>query len=332
MHGIPNAQVLLSPLFSHEAVLSSRIEGTQATLGEVLEFEAAADTASADKRDDILEVLNYRKAMLYAVDALKRLPLSLRVIRETHRELMAGVRGRDKTPGEYRRTANWIGPPGAGIEAARFIPPGANHVEPLLSHWERYLHEQVQDTLVQLAILHAEFEAIHPFLDGNGRLGRLLVPLFLVHKQLLGSPSFYVSAFFEAQRDQYYERLLAVSRDDDWTGWCVFFLGAMTAQARQNEVKAKAIFDLYARRKSWIQQQTHSQYAVQALDWFFARPVFTTSDFVASARIPKPTASRMVREVRDAGVLMELRPSRGRTPAILFFPELLNIAEGRAVF
>lgn len=253
-------------------------------------------------------------------------------MRDTHRTLMAGVRGDDKAPGKYRRIANWIGSPGAGIEAARFIPPGTDRVVPLLSDWERYLHENVQDTLVQLAILHAEFEAIHPFLDGNGRLGRLLVPLFLVYKKLLASPDFYVSAYFEAHRDQYYERLLAVSRDDDWTGWCAFFLKAMTAQARQNEEQAKAIFDLYARRKSWIQTQTHSQYAVQALDWFFAWPIFTTSDFVASSRIPKPTANRIVREVRIAGMLKELRPSSGRTPAILVFPELLNIAEGRAVF
>jgi Fic family protein len=182
LHGIPNAQVLLSPLTSQEAVLSSRIEGTQATLGEVLEFEATKEPASGDKRDDIQEVLNYRQAMRHAVNAMKTLPLSQRVVRDAHRVLMHGVRGEKKAPGEYRRTQNWIGPPGCRVEQARFVPPAADRLPDLMSAWEKYLHGAASDRLVQLAILHAEFEAIHPFLDGNGRLGRLLVPLFLVDK------------------------------------------------------------------------------------------------------------------------------------------------------
>jgi Fic family protein len=332
LRGIPNAQVLLSPLTSQEAVLSSKIEGTQATLGEVLEFEAAEETASGEKRIDIQEVLNYRKAMRHAVLALKKLPLSQRVVRDTHRVLLAGVRGENRTPGEYRRGPNWIGEPGCKAETARFVPPGADRVLDLMSSWEKYLHEQVPDRLVQLAILHAEFEAIHPFLDGNGRLGRLLVPLFMVDKQLLSSPDFYISGYLESRRDDYYDRLLAVSRDDDWTGWCVFFLEALTAQARDNEARAMTILKLYQSKKDWIAEQTHSQYAVRALDWFFNRPIFKTSDFVASAGIPKPTANRIVRVVREAKLLRELRPASGRRAALLIFPELLNIAEGRTVF
>jgi Fic family protein len=332
LQGIPNAQVLLSPLTSQEAVLSSKIEGTQATLGEVLEFEAAEDTAVGEKRDDIQEVLNYRKAMRHAVDALRTLPLSQRVVRDAHRVLMEGVRGENKTPGEYRRIPNWIGPPGCTVETARFVPPGADRVPDLMSAWEKHLHNQAPDRLVQLAILHAEFEAIHPFLDGNGRIGRLLVPLFLVDKGLLTSPDFYVSAYLEAHRDEYYDRLLAVSRDGDWTGWCAFFLTALTEQARDNESKARAILDLYQAKKDWIAEKTHSQYAVKALDWFFGRPVFRTSDFVAASEIPKPTANRIVRVARDEGLLREIRPGRGRRAAILVFPELLNIAEGRSVF
>lgn len=332
LHGIPNAQVLLSPLTSQEAVLSSKIEGTQATLGEVLEFEASADSASGEKRDDIREILNYRQAMRHAVSAMQTIPLSQRVVRDAHRVLMQGVRGESKAPGEYRRIANWIGPEGYPVEAARFVPPGPDRVPELMSTWEKYLHETAPDRLVQLAILHAEFEAIHPFLDGNGRLGRLLVPLFLVHAKLLRGPDFYVSAYLEARREEYYERLLAVSRDGDWTGWCMFFLEAMTTQARDNESKAKAILGLYSAKKHWIAEQTRSQYGVRALDWFFDRPIFKTADFVDSAGIPAPTAQRIVRVVRNAGLLKELRPASGRRGAILAFPELLNIAEGRTVF
>lgn len=332
LHGIPNAQVLLSPLTSQEAVLSSKIEGTQATLGEVLEFEAAEETASGEKRDDIQEVLNYRRAMRHAVSALENLPLSQRVVRDTHGVLMQGVRGENKTPGEYRRIPNWIGPAGCTVETARFVPPGAERVPDLMSGWEKYLHGAAPDKLVQLAILHAEFEAVHPFLDGNGRIGRLLVPLFLVDRKLLTSPDFYVSAYLEARREEYYDRLLAVSRNGEWTGWCAFFLTALTEQAKDNEAKAKAILDLYGRRKEWITDATHSQHAIRALDWFFDRPVFKTSDFVRSAHIPMPTANRIVRLAKEGGLLRVLRAASGRRAAILAFPELLNIVEGRSVF
>ncbi|MBM4326977.1 MAG: Fic family protein [Deltaproteobacteria bacterium] len=332
LQGIPNAQVLLGPLTSQEAVLSSKIEGTQATLGEVLKFEAAEETATGEKRHDILEVLNYRLAMRHAVALLEKLPLSQRVVRDTHRVLLDGVRGQNKTPGEYRQVPNWIGPPGCTVETARFVPPAAHRVPDLMSAWEEYLHNDAPDKLVQLAILHAEFEAIHPFLDGNGRIGRLLVPLFLVGKRLLTSPDFYVSAYLEARREEYYERLLAVSRDGDWTGWSAFFLGAVTQQAKDNETKARAILDLYGQKKEWITDMTHSQHAIRALDWFFSRPVFKVSDFVTTATIPKPTANRIVRLARDGGLLRELRAASGRRAAIVCFPELLNIVEGHEVF
>lgn len=332
LHGIPNAQVLLSPLTSQEAVLSSKIEGTQATLGEVLEFEADEEAATGEKRDDILEVLNYRRAMRHAVSALEDLPLSQRVVRDAHRVLMDGVRGLHKTPGEYRRIPNWIGPPGCTEKTARYLPPSADRVPDLMSSFEKYIHGDALDKLVQLAILHAEFEAIHPFLDGNGRIGRLLVPLFLVDKKLLATPDFYISAYLEARRDEYYDRLLAVSRDGDWTGWCEFFLAALVEQAGDNEAKAKAILDLYGKKKDWIIDATHSQHAIRALDWFFNRPIFTTSDFVRSAQIPKPTANRIVRLARDGGLLRELRAGAGRRPAILVFPDLLNIVEAQSAF
>ena len=334
LHGIPNPNVLLSPLTTQEAVLSSRIEGTQATIGEVLEFEAEGEPGdeSTAKKADIHEVLNYRAALAEASRLLEELPLSQRLIRLTHARLMQGVRGRNKDPGEYRRIPNWIGPEGCTIEAARFIPCSADALSNAMSAWEAYIHAPAPDALIQLAVLHAEFEAIHPFLDGNGRLGRLIIPLFLKSKGLLSAPNFYLSEYLESHREEYYDRLLAVSRDGDWTGWCGFFLRAIIEQAGTNQAKAQAIHALYTARKDWMVEATRSQYGVRALDWFFSRPIFVASDFVVQAGIPEPTAKRILRLVRDNGLLREIRPSSGRRPAVLAFPELLNICEGRAAF
>jgi len=329
LHAVPNAHVLLAPLTTQEAVLSSRIEGTQATFNEVLEFEASEDSATGEKRDDIQEVLRYRAALREAISGMKSIPLSQRLIRDAHRVLMQGVRGENKTPGEYRRVPNWIGKPGCEQTEAKFVPPAASDIPDLMSTWEKFLHADAPDRLVQLAVLHVEFEAIHPFLDGNGRLGRLLVPLFLVHKGLLSGPNFYISAYFEANRDAYYERLLAVSRDDDWTGWCKFFLEAIVKQAESNELKARRILSLYQEKKDWIAEHTSSQYAVKALDWFFRRPVFRASDLAKTSGIPGGTANRILRIVREAGMLTEIRAASGRRPAFLAFLELLDIAEGR---
>jgi Fic family protein len=331
---IPNAAVLLSPLTTQEAVLSSRIEGTQATMGEVLEFEAEGDAAgfSEERRNDIREVLNYRAALRMGEKMLANVPLSQRVIREAHKVLLTGVRGQGKSPGEYRRIPNWIGSAGCTIDQARFVPISADKLPDGMSAWERYLHTDAPDRLVQLAIVHAEFEALHPFLDGNGRLGRILVPLFLWQNGLIQRPMFYVSAFLEANRDEYYERLLTVSREGDWTGWCRFFLGALKTQAEENQQKAAAILDLYERMKRAVADLTHSQYAIHALDWVFERPIFKSSDFVASAGIPAPTAKRILAILREAIVLRVLVESSGRRAATLCFPALLNIAEGRNAF
>lgn len=227
---IPNAAVLLSPLTTQEAVLSSRIEGTQATIGEVLQYEAAgaADELSDRKREDIEEVLNYRRAMRQAVERMNDLPLCNRLIRELHGTLMAGVRGDDKSPGEFRGIQNYVAPPGRTIEQARFIPIAPGFLQDGMSRWEQYIHSTELDVLVQLALIHAEFEALHPLLDGNGRIGRMLIPLFLYDRKLLHEPMFYMSEYLEANRPEYYDRLLAVSRDNDWTGWCEFFLRAVT--------------------------------------------------------------------------------------------------------
>lgn len=330
---IPNAAVLLGPLTTQEAVLSSRIEGTQATMEEVLEYEAEGESKdiSQERKTDINEVLNYRKAMWHAVDLLNDLPLCQRVVRAAHRVLLTGVRGHGKSPGEYRKSPNWIGPPGCKIENAKFVPVSADRLQEAMSRWELYIHEDAPDRFVQLAILHAEFEAIHPFLDGNGRLGRMCVPLFMFKIGLIHAPMFYISAFFEKNRNEYYERLLAVSRNDDWTGWCEFFLHAVTEQAQNNQQKASEILKLYENKKNQIVEFTHSQYSIHALDFIFSRPIFKSSDFTQIAEIPLPTAKRILSILRDNKILKTLRPSSGRRSAIYAFSELINTAEGHDV-
>lgn len=334
--GIPNPNILLSPLTAREAVLSSKIEGTQVTLGEVLEFEAQGDLLdeSTPKKADAREVLNYRAALQEATRVMgeEGLPLSQRLIKATHRVLMSGVRGRNKDPGEYRRIPNWIGPDGCMIDQARFVPPSADKIDEAMARWEAYIHADAPDRLVQLAIVHAEFESIHPFLDGNGRLGRLIIPLFLYAHGLLSRPNFYLSEYLEENRDEYYDRMLAVSRDDDWTSWVAFFLEGIIAQADINTRKAQAILALHQEKRDWVVEVTHSQYAVRALDWIFQRPIFQTPDFIRSVQIPGPTARTIIRALRDNGMLQEVIPAAGRAPAIFMFSELLNIAEGRKAF
>jgi Fic family protein len=330
---IPNPSVLLSPLTTQEAVLSSRIEGTQATMGEVLEYEAKESPRglTPEKEADINEVLNYRKAIWKAVELLKSLPLCQRVIKEAHQTLLEGVRGHNKSPREYRRILNWIGPDKL-IENARFIPISSDRLSEGMSNWEKYIHAETPDRLVQLAVLHVEFEALHPFLDGNGRLGRMFVPLFLYKTGLIQSPMFYISAYLEANRDEYYARLLSVSRDNNWTDWCVFFLKTIKIQAENNQEKAQSILKLYEAKKEQIIKLTRSQYAIHSLDFIFERPIFKSSAFVGCGSIPKPTATRILAVLRDNGILKTLGEGRGRRAAVYAFRDLLNICEGKDVF
>lgn len=330
---IPNASVLLSPLTTKEAILSSRIEGTVTSMGEVLEYEAEPEekSVSPEKEADIHEIINYRAAMREAESLLKDLPFCARILKKAHRFLLSGVRGHGKSPGEYRQTPNWIGPAWCTIEEARYIPVSSDKLPEGMSKWEKYIHTDQPDVLVQLGIIHAEFEALHPFLDGNGRLGRMCVPLFMYYKKIIQNPMFYISEFFEKNRDEYYERLLAISRDGNWTQWCVFFLEAIVEQAENNQSKAENILDLYEKMKVRISELTRSQYSIHAVDFIFKSPVFNTSDFVDHGQIPKPTARSIVRKLRDSKVLTEIRPSSGRRPAILAFPDLINITEGEKV-
>ncbi len=330
---VPNPRILVAPLLMREAVLSSRIEGTQATLGEVLEYEAGQTPASAERQADIVEIINYREALRVSEQMLEELPLCLRVIKEAHRVLMSGVRGANKDPGELRRIRNWISPPGSDIHTASYVPISADRLPDAMARWERYINnDEVPDPLIQLAVLHAEFEALHPFLDGNGRLGRLLVPLFLWRRGLIARPVFYISAWLETNRSAYYEGLLRVSRDDDWTGWCQFFLEAVTRQAEDNLAKAREIRRLYDNLKDRVVQLTHSQYAIYALDWIFECPIFCSTDFAKQSSIPQSSAKRILHVLRDASIVKTLVEGKGSRAAVLVFPDLLNAAEGRKVF
>jgi Fic family protein len=330
LHGMVNPSVMLSPLTNQEAVLSSRIEGTQATVEEVLEHEAGQEY-ELSKEADIQEIVNYRRALTLASEGLRERPIRLGLITALHKELMDSVRGKDKEPGQFRKIQNWIGPYGCPIEDATFVPPNPLQLMDHLQAWEAYLNGNDFDPLAQAAIVHAQFEILHPFKDGNGRIGRLLIPLFLYSKGRLSSPMFYLSAYLEAHRVEYYARLAAVTAEGDWTGWIAFFLRAIAEQAGINIDRARAIMQLYETMKNRVREITHSQHSAQIVDALFDRPIFRISDFALRAGIPKPTIHALLRQLQEADVLKLIREGAGRRPAILGFPELLNVAEGRKV-
>lgn len=330
---IPNAAVLLSPLTTQEAVLSSKIEGTNVTMAEVLEIEAGADgEVTQPKRDDAEEIRNYRIALSFAAKSVVERPLTPHLLREVHALLMDGVRGHDKDPGSFRTEQNWIGHAGCTIEEASFVPIPQPHLQAGLDLWSSYVASRAEpDPLAQLAVVHAEFEALHPFKDGNGRLGRMIIPLFLYERKILSGPNFYMSGYLEARRDQYVERLRAVSRDGAWTAWCAFFLEGLIEQASENQSKAQAILDLHQHMHRRVAELTRSQYAGLVVDFLFSRPVFASTHFVEGSKIPRPTALRFLSVLREVGVLRTIRDGAGRRAAIFAFPDLLNIAEGRTV-
>ena len=330
LQGIPNPSVMLSPLTTQEAVLSSKIEGTQATVDEVLEQEAGL-IKEGEKFKDIQEISNYRKALYSAREYLKDFPIRLSFVRELHRILLDSVRGQDKTPGEYRKDQNWIGKYGCTMEQASFVPPNPMQLPGFLQDWERYLDSDEVDFLLQTAVMHGQFELLHPFKDGNGRIGRILIPLFLYQKKVLSQPMFYLSEYLESHREQYYAHLKGISVDHDWNSWIAFFLQAVIAQARQNGARVVDIRKLYEAMKEKIHDITHSQYTVHLLDAVFDRPIFTTTDFIIRTEIHKPTAIGLLRQLKVNGILKELSPGSGRRAAVLCFSELLNIVEGRTI-
>lgn len=328
---LPNPNILLSPITANEAVLSSRIEGTQATLDEVLEAEAGL-TVAESRRGDIEEINNYRAAVRQAEGALEDRSLSLSLIKSVHQQLLRGVRGRDKTPGQFRDDQNWIGRRGDPIEKARFVPPNPVVLGTELQNWEHYINREDEDPLLQTAIAHAQFEILHPFRDGNGPIGRMLIPLILYKRRALSRPMFYMSEYLEEHCDDYYDRLLLVTDEGDWHGWISFFLNGLVKQAESNLNKVRAIRDLYEVTKHRVIELTHSQFAMGAVDAFFAQPIISSTLFAERAGFAnRVTANNMLRQLLANGVITQLREGSGRTPAIYALGELINVTEGRTV-
>ena len=298
---LPNPHNLIGPLVRREAVLSSRIEGTQASLSDLLLDEATPTPAAKSERaDDLREVHNYVTALEYGVTRLKDLPLSLRLVRELHAKLMAGVRGEHATPGEFRRSQNWIGPAGTTLMNAPYVPPPVDEMTELLSDWERYLH--VRDTmpeLIQCAILHEQFEAIHPFLDGNGRVGRLLITLFLMERGRLSQPLLYLSDFVERHKSDYYDLLQRVRTHGEWIPWVRYFLAGVEETARDAAARARQLLDL---RESLLRETKGAQALVNQL---LTNPYITIATAAKVMEITTPTATRLIRELEAKGLLRE---------------------------
>lgn len=331
-YGIPNPNVLLSPITTQEAVLSSKIEGTQADFEDVLKFEAGESPAEPSRREDIHEIINYRKALRLSENLLKDRPFCLNTLLKLHEVLMDSVRGHNKARGRFRSIQNWIGKPNSPIEEATFVPPSPLILQDYLNRWEAYWHSEAPDALVQLALIHAQFEILHPFVDGNGRLGRMVIPLFLFEKKILSRPCFYLSAFFESRRDEYIARLRDLGQPGSWTRWCAFFVGGVAVQADANTTKARAIQDLYERLKKQVLDLTHSQFAVPLLDFMFERPIFRGSDVTKLEHMPSPPmVAHLLRTLKENGILHTVREGAGRRPHVLALAELINLCEGRKV-
>jgi Fic family protein len=296
---MPNPHLLLSPLMRQEAVLSSRIEGTRASLSDVLEAEAA----ETEGDDDLREVRNYVEAMDHGLARLGTLPLSLRLVRELHEKLMRGVRGDQATPGEFRRSQNWIGPQGSTPLTAPYVPPPVSELMPALGDWETFLHQRDPlPDLLQCALMHEQFEAIHPFLDGNGRVGRLLITLFLVERQRLTHPLLYLSAFIEAHRQEYYDLLQRVRTHGDWNTWLRWFLRGVDVTARDAAQRAS---ELMAMRERYRAQVAAKATAVRLLDALFVNPYVSVRRAAQVLGCTSPTAAKAIEELESRGILAE---------------------------
>ncbi|MDF7673857.1 Fic/DOC family N-terminal domain-containing protein [Acetobacteraceae bacterium ESL0709] len=326
---LPNPAVLLSPMTTKEAVLSSRIEGTQATFDEVLEYDAGME-GDESRRGDWVEISNYRSAIRIVTGELGRRELSLSLIKEAHQRLLQGARGQYKDPGSFRTEQNWIGKAGDRIESARFIPPSPIIMHDRLENWEKYINLSSEDSVLQTLIAHAQFEIIHPFKDGNGRIGRMLIPLILHKNGLISSPVFYLSEYLEEHRDEYYDRLLSITETRDWHGWLVFSINALISQAERNLDKTKKLRALYEIMTERFVDITHSQFVYGAVDAFFKYPIIDGSKFANEAKFNnKMTANLFLKQIEEAGLIGKVRNSKGRKPAIYAMKSLIAIVEGK---
>ena len=317
---LPNPHLLIRPFVRREAVLSSRIEGTRATLGELLAAEAGAHVDRSP--DELREVANYVAALEHGITRLATLPLSLRLVRELHERLMRGVRGDRACPGEFRRGQNWIGAPGSTLQNAVYVPPPPHEMEQALHAWETFLHDTALPPLVQIALVHYQFEAIHPFVDGNGRVGRLLVSLFLVERRLLPAPLLYLSAFFEATRRDYYAGLLGVSERGEWERWLQYFLNGVARQAEDAVSRAGRMSELLLR---WRRVVSGAPTALRLVDLLAENPFWTVKRAAERLGVAFTTAQRAIDRLEQARILK--RASKARRDRVYCARAILDILE-----
>lgn len=302
---IPDPDFFVGMYVRREAVLSSQIEGTQSTLEDLLKKELEPE--EIDPLSDVLDLVNYVRAMNFGLERIEALPLSLRLIREIHRELLKDGRGSGATPGEFRRSQNWIGPPGAGLAQATFVPPAVADMKDALHSFEGFLHGDGRyPTLIEVGLAHAQFETIHPFLDGNGRVGRLLNTFLLVHRGMLRQPLLYLSHYFKLHRTEYYDRLMAVRLRGDWEGWTRFFLNGVLETAREATETAEQIFELRETHRTAIIENNLGQNGLKLLSHLFQRPLVNINRVASLTESTFPTASRLVTSFESMGFLREI--------------------------
>ena len=320
-----NPMLLISPLVSQEAVLSSKLEGTHATIEDFINYDAGNQVSVS--KDEMKEVMNYRSALFYALQKMStmyddseegrhKLPLCARLIKEMHKILLDNVRGQTKTPGEFKTEQNYIG----SASAISFTPLPPELTNEYMGNLEQYIHYDELDLLVQAALIHCQFEMIHPFKDGNGRIGRLLIPLFLYYRNMLPVPTFYMSAYFEKDRALYLEKLSAVSKHNDYATWIKYFLEGVVEQAEINTQKAKAMLDIYNKFKEICISDMSSKYAMTLLDEIFKRPAFKATQIQDDIPGSKGTLYNMLDEFVAKGILNKDEKVRNTTyycPAIL---------------
>jgi len=307
---LPNPHLLMQPFVKQEAVLSSRIEGTQATLGELLASDAGARVARSP--DDLREVGNYVTALDHGIKRLESLPLSLRLLREVHEKLMTDVRGNTATPGQFRKTQNWIGPAGCTLQNATFVPPPPDRLMDCLGQWEQFLQDRDTPPLIQAGLMHYQFETIHPFLDGNGRVGRLLITLFLIERRVLTTPILYLSAFFEATRGEYYDRLLAVTRESQWIPWLEYFLNGIARMSEDALSRAERINLLLQQWREKIAGKK-PKILFEAIGLLAENPFWSAKKLGERLSVAFTTAQRVINTLSDAGILTQAdQAQRGR--------------------
>jgi Fic family protein len=319
---LPNPDLFVFMYVRKEAVLSSQIEGTQASLIDVLEFESKA--LEPDNPQEVAEVVNYIGAIKYGLERLRNLPMSLRLIREIHEELMQGVRGAERNPGEFRRSQNWIGAGGCSLAEASYVPPPPHQMLQSLDNLEKFLHSpQPMPTLIKVGLAHAQFETIHPFLDGNGRTGRLLITFLLCEQNILQRPLLYISYYFKKYRAEYYDRLQAVRDSGNWEGWLKFFLRGVYEVAQEAAATARKIVNLKEEHRQLVLDRMgrRSGNAIALLESLYFRPIFTVEHAEAITNLSYPNANTLIRDLSDIGLLQEITGQK-RNRAFSYEPYL----------